>query len=52
MKTMCKSMLCWAAGTLLTVSARAMAGDRGKFQGHAVLEATKFTEYKARKVIP
>ena len=25
----------------------AMAGERGKFQGHAVLEVTKFTEYKA-----
>ena len=24
----------------------AMAGERGKFQGHAVLEVTKFTEYK------
>jgi hypothetical protein len=25
----------------------ASAGEKGKFQGHAVLEGTKFTEYKA-----
>ena len=25
----------------------AEAGERGKFMGHAVLEVTKFTEYKA-----
>ena len=25
----------------------AQAGERGKFVGHAVLEVTKFTEYKA-----
>ena len=42
-----KRLLWLAAGALLTVSATAMAGERGKFQGHAVLESTKFTEYKA-----
>ena len=30
----------------------AMAGERGKFQGHAVLEVTKFTEYKTMEGHP
>jgi hypothetical protein len=46
MKTMRKAMLCLAAGALLA-SATAIAGERGKFVGHAVLESTKFAEHKA-----
>ena len=43
-----KGMLSLAASALLlAVGATALAGERGKFQGHAVLESTKFTEHKA-----
>jgi len=45
-------MLCLAAGALLTLSATAFAGERGKFVGHAVLEVTKFTEYKTMEGHP
>lgn len=34
-----------AVGAMLGV-AQAQAGEKGKFVGHAVLEVTKFTEYK------
>ena len=33
-------------------SQTAAAGERGKFQGHAVLEVTKFTEYKTMEGHP
>lgn len=36
----------------VAMSPRATAGDRGKFQGHAVLGSTKFTEYKAMEGHP
>jgi hypothetical protein len=52
MKTMRKAMLCLAAGALLILSATAIAGERGKFVGHAVLEVTKFTEYKTMEGHP
>ena len=41
-----------AGALLLTVSATANAGERGKFQSHAVLEGTKFTEYKTMEGHP
>jgi len=47
MKAMRKPMLCLAAGALLAASAMAIAGERGKFVGHAVLMSTKFNEIKA-----
>jgi hypothetical protein len=40
-------LLVTTAAFLLCGSITAIAGERGKFQGHAVLESTKFTEYKA-----
>jgi len=52
MKTMRNAMLCLAAGALLTASATAIAGERGKFQGHSVLMATKFNEFKAAEGHP
>jgi hypothetical protein len=53
MKTAFKSgLVVAAAGLLLAVSATGMAGERGKFQGHAVLESTKFTEYKTMEGHP
>jgi len=35
------------AAAFATSPSSASAGEKGKFQGHAVLEGTKFTEYKA-----
>jgi hypothetical protein len=53
MKSTRKGMLAAGAGALLlVVSATATAGERGKFQGHAVLEVTKFTEYKTMEGHP
>lgn len=52
MKTMRESILCLAAGALLATSATAIAGERGKFVGHAVLEVTKSTEYKTMEGHP
>ena len=53
MKSTQKGMLAIVAGALLlAVSATAMAGERGKFVGHAVLEVTKFTEYKTMEGHP
>ena len=36
-----------AAAMLVAASGMATAGERGKFQGHSVLMATKFNEFKA-----
>jgi len=47
MKTTRKKMLRLAALALIGASTAVLAGERGKFQGHSVLESTKFTEYKA-----
>ena len=48
MKSTHKGILSLVAGALLlAVSVTASAGERGKYQGHAVLQSTKFTEYKA-----
>jgi hypothetical protein len=42
-----KTLTLGAAVLLLSaLCMSAFAGERGKFQGHAVLESTKFTEYK------
>jgi hypothetical protein len=46
MKTMRKAMLCLVAGALFAASATAIAGERGTFKGHAVLNNTKFNEFK------
>lgn len=37
-----------AGATLLAGAGVATAGEKGKFVGHAVLNSTKFTEYKAQ----
>jgi hypothetical protein len=47
MKTMRKPILYVATSAFLAITATAVAGERGKFVGHAVLESTKFTENKA-----
>src|SRR5260221_12552696 len=48
MKSTHKGVLAAGAGALLlAVGATAIAGERGKFQGHSVLEVTKFNEFKA-----
>jgi hypothetical protein len=41
-----------AAAALFVLPLGASAGERGKFQGHAVLEVTKFTEYKTMEGHP
>lgn len=47
MTTTHKGMLAVAAGALLLgVSATAIAGEHGTFKGHAVLNNTKFNEFK------
>ena len=38
--------LALVAAALVALPSSASAGEKGKFQGHAVLEVTKFTEYK------
>jgi hypothetical protein len=40
------------AAALVALSLSASAGDKGRFQGHAVLEVTKFTEYKTMEGHP
>jgi len=40
------------ASALITLPSLALAGEKGKFQGHAVLEVTKYTEYKTMEGHP
>ena len=40
------------AAALIASPLSAVAGDKGKFEGHAVLEVTKYTEYKAMEGHP
>jgi hypothetical protein len=40
------------AAALVALPSTASAGEKGKFQGHAVLEVTKFTEYKTMEGHP
>src|SRR5260221_9267942 len=48
MKSTHKGVLAAGAGALLlAMSATVIAGEHGKFQGHSVLEVTKFNEFKA-----
>ena len=52
MQSTLKSLAVAGGALLLAMGGTAIAGEHGKFQGHAVLEVIKFTEYKAMEGHP
>jgi hypothetical protein len=46
------ALLAFFSAALAASPLGAVAGEKGRFEGHAVLEVTKFTEYKAMEGHP
>ena len=51
-KSAARPCLALVAAVLVALPLSASAGEKGKFQGHAVLEVTKLTEYKTMEGHP